>query len=88
MPVENPEILPIPSVSGPATIHGPATPLPVGEPAPLPIPPVPGHTKTFGEQTVHELFHSSAEAYSAVKEEVGQELMVSLFVIGVYDTKK
>lgn len=43
------------------------------EPAPLRTPPVSGHTRTFGQMTEQELFHSSAEEYqSAVKEEFGR----------------
>jgi len=71
VPLENQLILPTLPAPGPATIPDPATPLPAAEPAPLPTLSVPGHTRSFGQLTVQELLHSSADAYSAVKDEVG-----------------
>ena len=71
VPIENPAILPTPPAPGPATMPDPATPLPAAGPAPLPTLPVPGLPTTFGQLTVQQLLHSSAEDYSAVKEEVG-----------------
>ena len=70
VPVDNPVMLPTPQAPGPATMPDPATPLPAAEPVPLPTLPVTGRTITFGQLTVQQLLHNSAEDYSSVKEEV------------------